>query len=100
MSRAPREYRLDNGAGLALTVLDLGGIVSALEAPDRAGRRANVVLALPTAADYLGWGCGMAFMVGRFVGTGLMRVVAPARLLWMYALACTVLEHWGVRRCS
>jgi FHS family L-fucose permease-like MFS transporter len=44
-----------------------------------------------TAADYLGWGCGMAFMVGRFVGTGLMRVVAPARLLWMYALACIAL---------
>jgi FHS family L-fucose permease-like MFS transporter len=30
----------------------------------------------------------MAFMVGRFVGTALMRIVAPARLLWMYALAC------------
>jgi FHS family L-fucose permease-like MFS transporter len=44
-----------------------------------------------TAADYLGWGCGMAFMVGRFVGTALMRIVAPARLLWMYALACIVL---------
>jgi FHS family L-fucose permease-like MFS transporter len=44
-----------------------------------------------TAADYLGWGCGMAFMVGRFVGTGLMRIVAPARLLWMYALACVIL---------
>jgi FHS family L-fucose permease-like MFS transporter len=44
-----------------------------------------------TAADYLGWGCGMAFMVGRFVGTALMRVVAPARLLWMYALACMLL---------
>jgi FHS family L-fucose permease-like MFS transporter len=44
-----------------------------------------------TAADYLGWGCGMAFMVGRFVGTGLMRIVAPARLLWMYALACMAL---------
>jgi FHS family L-fucose permease-like MFS transporter len=43
------------------------------------------------AADYLGWGCGMAFMVGRFVGTGLMRVVAPARLLWRYALICIVL---------
>jgi FHS family L-fucose permease-like MFS transporter len=45
-----------------------------------------------TAADYLGLGCGMAFMVGRFVGTALMRFVAPARLLWMYALACIVLS--------
>jgi FHS family L-fucose permease-like MFS transporter len=44
-----------------------------------------------TAADYLGWGCGMAFMVGRFAGTCLMRIVAPARLLLMYALACAAL---------
>jgi FHS family L-fucose permease-like MFS transporter len=43
------------------------------------------------AADYLGWGCGMAFMIGRFAGTGLMRIVPPARLLLMYALACTAL---------
>ena len=43
------------------------------------------------AADYLGWGCGMAFMVGRFAGTWLMRFVAPARLLLAYALACAVL---------
>ena len=40
-----------------------------------------------TAADYLGWGCGMAFMVGRFAGTCLMRYVAPSRLLLIYALA-------------
>jgi len=44
-----------------------------------------------TAADYLGWGCGMAFMVGRFAGTFLMRFIAPARLLLMYALACSAL---------
>lgn len=45
-----------------------------------------------TAADYLGWGCGMAFMVGRFAGTWLMRYVAPARLLQFYALACAALS--------
>jgi len=45
-----------------------------------------------TAADYLGWGCGMAFMIGRFVGTGAMRLVAPARLLLFYALACVALS--------
>lgn len=38
------------------------------------------------AADYLGWGCGMAFMVGRFVGTFLMKYIAPPRLLAIYAL--------------
>ena len=44
-----------------------------------------------TAADYLGLGYGLAFMGGRFIGTALMRIIAPARLLWMYALAATVL---------
>ena len=37
------------------------------------------------AADYLGWGCGMAFMVGRFAGTFFMRFMAPAKLLALYA---------------
>lgn len=37
------------------------------------------------AADYLGWGCGMAFMVGRFLGTFLMKYIKPERLLALYA---------------
>ncbi len=37
------------------------------------------------AADYLGWGCGMAFMVGRFVGTFFMRFIKPERLLAIYS---------------
>jgi FHS family L-fucose permease-like MFS transporter len=45
-----------------------------------------------TAADYLGWGCGLAFMIGRFAGTCLMRHVAPARLLLVYALASVALS--------
>ncbi|MES2328916.1 MAG: L-fucose:H+ symporter permease [Bacteroidota bacterium] len=44
------------------------------------------------AADYLGWGCGMAFMVGRFAGTFLMRFVAPPKLLAIYAFLCVVLS--------
>jgi MFS transporter, FHS family, L-fucose permease len=43
------------------------------------------------AADYLGWGCGMAFMVGRFAGTFVMRYVAPPRLLMIYAFICVSL---------
>ena len=39
-----------------------------------------------TAADYLGWGCGMAFMAGRFIGTFFMRFVAPHKLLALYAV--------------
>lgn len=37
------------------------------------------------AADYLGWGCGMAFMIGRFAGTFAMRFIKPAKLLAFYA---------------
>ena len=37
------------------------------------------------AADYLGWGCGMAFMIGRFVGTFVMRYIAPPKLLAFYS---------------
>ena len=39
------------------------------------------------AADYLGWGCGMAFMIGRFLGTFLMKYIKPERLLTLYAAA-------------
>jgi MFS transporter, FHS family, L-fucose permease len=37
------------------------------------------------AAEYLGWGYGLAFMAGRFFGTFLMKYVAPAKLLSIYA---------------
>ncbi|WP_343732907.1 L-fucose:H+ symporter permease [Duganella sp.] len=43
------------------------------------------------AADYLGWGCGCAFVVGRFAGTWLMKYIVPARLLLAYALASVAL---------
>ncbi|NCI46917.1 L-fucose:H+ symporter permease [Sediminibacterium soli] len=46
------------------------------------------------AADYLGWGCGMAFMIGRFAGTFLMRFFKPQRMLAVYSainiLLCAV----------
>ncbi len=37
------------------------------------------------AGDYLGWGCGMAFMIGRFAGTFIMRFIKPALLLSIYS---------------
>lgn len=43
------------------------------------------------AADYLGWGCGLAFMTGRFIGVFLMRYILPERLLAIYAAVCMVL---------
>lgn len=38
-----------------------------------------------TAADYLGMGCGVAFMIGRFAGTFFMKFIKPANLLALYA---------------
>jgi MFS transporter, FHS family, L-fucose permease len=38
------------------------------------------------ASYYLGWGCGMAFMIGRFAGTFIMKFVAPPKLLSIYAV--------------
>mgnify|MGYP000869959216 CR=1 FL=1 len=35
--------------------------------------------------------CGLAFMVGRFAGTALMKYIAPVRLLLAYALICAAL---------
>lgn len=42
------------------------------------------------AADYLG-ACGIAFLIGRFLGTFLMRYIKPNKLLAMYALVNTLL---------
>lgn len=40
------------------------------------------------AADYLGWGCGLAFMIGRFFGVFLMKYILPERLLAIYSVIC------------
>jgi MFS transporter, FHS family, L-fucose permease len=43
-----------------------------------------------TAADYLG-ACGIAFLIGRFIGTFLMRFIKPQKLLAIYAAINAVL---------
>ena len=48
-----------------------------------------------TAADYLG-ACGIAFLIGRFLGTFLMRYILPERLLTFYAAACILLSAVAV----
>ena len=50
--RRVREYTLDNGAGLSLSAINLGGIVTALRVPDRRGVVANVVLGFASLAQY------------------------------------------------
>ena len=44
------------------------------------------------AAKYAGYGVGMAFMVGRFFGTFLMKFIAPPKLLSIYAAICILLS--------
>ena len=49
-----------------------------------------------TAAQYLGWGYGAAFMLGRFVGTFLMGKFASEKLLSAYALINIVLSALAI----
>lgn len=63
--RQVREYTLRAG-GLVLRAINWGGIVTALEAPDRAGHLANVVLGLPTLRDYETRNPHMGTLVGRY----------------------------------
>lgn len=64
--RAVTEYTLDNGRGLSLSAINRGGIVTALRVPDRNGRSANIVLGLPTLADYLKPHPNLGIIVGRY----------------------------------
>ena len=64
--RAVTEYTLDNGRGLRLSAINLGGIVTALHVPDRQGRSDNVVLGLPTLADYVERNPHFGTIVGRY----------------------------------
>ncbi len=67
--RAVTQYSLDNGR-MAVRFLDYGGIVTAIEVPDQAGRRANVVLGFATLADYEAKNANYRFgaIVGRYAG--------------------------------
>jgi len=64
--RVVTEYTLDNGLGLSLSAINVGGIVTALRVPDRQGRSSNVVLGLPSLADYLGPHPHLGTIVGRY----------------------------------
>jgi aldose 1-epimerase len=64
--RPVTEFTLDNGAGLRLRAINLGGIVTSLEAPDREGTSASVVLGLPTLDDYLTRSPHFGTIVGRY----------------------------------
>ncbi|MFC5497321.1 aldose epimerase family protein [Caenimonas terrae] len=61
-----REFMLDNGAGMSLTAINRGGIVTSLRVPDRHGRSANVVLGLATPGDYTRPHPHLGTIVGRY----------------------------------
>jgi aldose 1-epimerase len=64
--REVHEHTLDNGRGLSLRVINLGGIVTALHCPDRDGRSANVVLGFSELTDYAERNPNFGTLVGRF----------------------------------
>ena len=64
--RIVTEYTLDNGLGLRLGAINHGGIVTALHVPDRHGHSGNIVLGLPSLADYLGPHPHLGTIVGRY----------------------------------
>lgn len=47
------------------------------------------------AADYLSIG-GLAFLIGRFLGTALMRFIQPKKLLTTYAIICVALSALAI----
>ena len=58
-------FRIDTGA-LRAEVIELGGIVTRLEVPDREGRWGNVLLGCATVADYLAPHPHFNCLVGRY----------------------------------
>lgn len=44
------------------------------------------------AAEFLGYGYGIAFMAGRFIGTFVMRYIQPQKLLTLYAIINVLLS--------
>lgn len=59
-------HTLVNGNGLSLSVIPLGGSVTALNVPDKKGRSANVLLSLPRPEDYAKPQPHLGAIVGRY----------------------------------
>jgi aldose 1-epimerase len=51
--RAVEQYTLASASGLRVKIITYGGTITAIDAPDRAGRAANVVLGYPDIGGYL-----------------------------------------------
>lgn len=58
-------FTLKNDAGLSARILDLGGILDRVDAPDRKGVKTNVIVGFKDLAGYETWG-SMSALTGRF----------------------------------
>ncbi|MDP4026717.1 aldose epimerase family protein [Methylobacterium sp. NEAU 140] len=63
--RIVRRHTLERGS-LRVQVIDLGAAITAIETPDRAGRRANVVLGLDSVGGYETLSPSFGAIVGRY----------------------------------
>lgn len=63
--RAVHVYTLSNVHGMSVKVLDYGGTIAEINAPDRRGKIANVVLGLPDLKAYEATG-GINSLIGRY----------------------------------
>jgi aldose 1-epimerase len=59
-------YTLGDSTGLEAQITTYGGTIVAIEAPDRSGVRTNVVLSLPSLADYVAQDAYLGALVGRY----------------------------------
>lgn len=60
------KYLLDNGRGITVEVLSLGGIIYSFNLPDKDGNAVNVSANLPTVADYEKFRPFFGALVGRY----------------------------------
>ena len=59
-------YTLTNAQGLCVKIMTYGATVTAVETPDRNGKRANITLSLDSLADYLKGHPCLGSTIGRF----------------------------------
>ena len=64
--REVHEYTLDNGRGMTLSAINLGGIVTSIRVPDRHGRSGSVVLGFTDLIDYVERNPNFGVIVGRY----------------------------------
>lgn len=64
--RPVQQYTMRGERGLIVRFISLGGIITAIEAPDRDGRSRNVVLGLRNLGDYETIGGSFGALIGRY----------------------------------